>query len=138
MAGLAHQLFMVSAQAGTRRGRAGAKNDEQSIGSALPMETDRVAVRRWHDWQRGMGDLERARELWEGMRGDSREGYEAYEQLAIYYEHDACTRDRRSRPPVKALASFVALATDVRDSFGQVPEDQTLGRASALAARTKN
>ena len=39
----------------------------------------------------------RARELWESTLGNSREGYDAYEQLAIYYEHEA-------REPRQALA----------------------------------
>jgi tetratricopeptide (TPR) repeat protein len=63
---------------------------EQSIGSALPKETDRVARAALARLAKRDGDLSRARELWESVLGNSREGYEAYEQLAIYYEHEAC------------------------------------------------
>lgn len=63
---------------------------EQSIGSALPLDTDRAARAALARLAKRDGDLARARELWESMLGDSREGYKAYEQLAIYYEHHAC------------------------------------------------
>src|SRR5208283_3291037 len=33
------------------------------------------------------GDVHLAQELWESMLGNSREGYKAYEQLAIHFEH---------------------------------------------------
>ena len=74
-----------------RRGQAerARRTYEQSIGSVLPMETDRAARAALARLARRDGDLERARELWQGMLGNSREGHEAYEQLAIYYEHDA-------------------------------------------------
>jgi uncharacterized protein YprB with RNaseH-like and TPR domain len=62
---------------------------EQSIGSVLPMETDRAARTALARLAKRDGDIARARELWENTLGNSREGYEAYEQLAIYYEHQA-------------------------------------------------
>jgi tetratricopeptide (TPR) repeat protein len=70
---------------------------EQSIASALPEETDRVARASLARLAKRDGDLACAHELWESMLGNSREGYEAYEQLAIYYEHEA-------REPRRALA----------------------------------
>jgi uncharacterized protein YprB with RNaseH-like and TPR domain len=62
---------------------------ERSIASELPTEADRVARRSLALLAKREGDFSRARELWEGMLGNSREGFEAYEQLAIYYEHRA-------------------------------------------------
>jgi len=62
---------------------------EQSIASALPAETDRAARTALARLAKRDGDLAFARELWESMLGNSREGYEAYEQLAIYFEHEA-------------------------------------------------
>jgi hypothetical protein len=62
---------------------------EKSIGAALPAETDRVARASLAQLAKRDRDFDRARELWESMLGNSREGYEAYEQLAIYYEHEA-------------------------------------------------
>jgi uncharacterized protein len=62
---------------------------EQSIGAALPREADRAARTALARLAKRDGDLARARELWESLLGNSREGYEAYEQLAIYCEHQA-------------------------------------------------
>lgn len=62
---------------------------EKSIGATLPAETDRAARAFLAQLAKRDRDFDRARELWESMLGNSREGYEAYEQLAIYYEHEA-------------------------------------------------
>jgi len=64
---------------------------EQSIASALPIETDRAARRSLARLAKRDGDFARACELWRCALGNSRQGYEAYEQLAIYHEHK--TRD---------------------------------------------
>jgi len=74
-----------------RRGQAqrARRTYEQSIDSLLPLDTDRVARAALARLAKRDGDLARARELWESLLGNSREGYEAYEQLAIYYEHDS-------------------------------------------------
>ena len=69
---------------------------EQSIASALPSETDRAARTALARLARRDGDLDLARELWESTLGNSREGYKAYEQLAIHFEH-------RAREPQHAL-----------------------------------
>lgn len=60
---------------------------EQSILSALPRNEDRAARAALARLAKRDGDLARACELWQGVLGTSREGYEAYEQLAIHYEH---------------------------------------------------
>ena len=62
---------------------------QKSIASFLPTETDRVARRSLAKLAKRDGDFELACELWSGALGNSRHGYEAYEQLAIYYEHTA-------------------------------------------------
>lgn len=62
---------------------------ERSIASFLPTETDRVARRSLARLAKRQGDFELACELWRGALGNSRHGYEAYEQLAIYYERKA-------------------------------------------------
>ena len=74
-----------------RRGEAkrARKLYERSIASVLPAETARAARTALARLAKRDGDLALARELWESTRGNSREGYEAYEQLAIYYEHAA-------------------------------------------------
>ena len=62
---------------------------EKSIASFLPSETDRAARRSLARLAKREGDFELACELWKGALGNSRQGYEAYEQLAIYYERNA-------------------------------------------------
>ena len=62
---------------------------EKSISSILPTETDRMARRSLAKLAKREGDYDLACELWKDAAGNSRHGYEAYEQLAIYYEHKA-------------------------------------------------
>src|SRR5664280_2378626 len=70
------------------------------------------------------GDISRARELWESALGNSREGYEAYEQLAIYYEHEV-------RDPRRAL-------TLAREALNQLCRAKAAGTlAGATYGRTK-
>ena len=68
---------------------------ERSIASELPPETDRAAQKSLARLAKREGDHASACELWEKMLGASREGFEAYEQLAIHYE-------RRGREPQRA------------------------------------
>jgi tetratricopeptide (TPR) repeat protein len=97
---------------------------EQSIASVLPLETDRAARAALARLTKREGDLTCARELWEGMLGNSREGYEAYEQLAIYYEHEA-------REPRRALA----LAREALDQLRRANQVGTI--AATEYRRTK-
>jgi len=92
------ELFGVS-RICERRGEAkrARKLYEQSIASVLPEGTNRTARAALARLAKRDGDLARAHELWESALGNSREGYEAYEQLAIHYEHEA-------REPERALA----------------------------------
>jgi uncharacterized protein YprB with RNaseH-like and TPR domain len=69
---------------------------EKSIASVLPPETDRAARRSLARLAKRDGDFALACALWKGALGNSRQGYEAYEQMAIYYEHEA-------RDPEQAL-----------------------------------
>jgi len=62
---------------------------EKSIASFLPTETDRAARRSLARLAKREGDFDLACELWKNALGNSRHGYEAYEHLAIYYEHKA-------------------------------------------------
>jgi uncharacterized protein len=62
---------------------------EKSIASILPSEADRAARRSLARLAKRQGDFDLACELWRDAVGNSRHGYEAYEQLAIYYEHKA-------------------------------------------------
>jgi len=62
---------------------------KKSIASFLPAETDRAARRSLARLAKRNGDFDLACELWKEAIGNSRRGFEAYEQLAIYYEHKA-------------------------------------------------
>jgi uncharacterized protein YprB with RNaseH-like and TPR domain len=75
----------------------------QSIARDLPRETDRAARHSLARLAKREGDLDLARGLWEGMLGNSREGFEAYEQLAIYFEHRAREPHRAAELARKAL-----------------------------------
>ncbi|MGA2965675.1 MAG: ribonuclease H-like domain-containing protein [Terriglobales bacterium] len=111
-----------------RRGEVGRarKLYEQSIGFVLPTETDRAARAALARLAKRDGDLGRARELWESAVGDSREGYEAYEQLAIYYEHEA-------REPRRALD----LAGEALDELRRANQAGTIAAAQYRRTRAR-
>jgi uncharacterized protein len=92
-----------------RRGEAGRARVlyQRSIaGAALPPEADRVARRALAKLAKREGDFLLARELWEKMAGDSKEGWEAFEELAIYYEHRAREPGEAVKVVRKALAGL--------------------------------
>ena len=62
---------------------------QNTISSGLPVETDRAAEMYLARLAKRDGDFVLARELWKKMLGNSREGYEAFEELAVYFEHTA-------------------------------------------------
>ncbi|HEX6502330.1 MAG TPA: ribonuclease H-like domain-containing protein [Terriglobales bacterium] len=79
---------------------------EKSIASFLPTETDRAARRSLARLAKREGDFELACELWKDAVGNSRHGYEAYEQLAIYYEHKARDREQAQQIVRQALTEL--------------------------------
>jgi uncharacterized protein YprB with RNaseH-like and TPR domain len=89
-----------------RRGEAkrARQHYQQSIAlSELPPESDRAAKKSLARLAKREGDLTLARDLWEGMLGNSREGVEAYEQLAIYYERHSGETHRAAEISREAL-----------------------------------
>jgi tetratricopeptide (TPR) repeat protein len=94
---------------------------EQSIASTLPSETDRAARTALARLAKRDGDLALARELWESTLGNSREGYVAYEQLAIHFEH-------RARDPRQALGI-------VREALAQLRRANQVGMIAPSAYR---
>lgn len=62
---------------------------QKSIALVLPAATERIAKGSLAPLAKREGDFALACELWKNGLGNSRAGYEAYEQLAIYYEHRA-------------------------------------------------
>jgi len=69
---------------------------ELALGAGLPEEADRAARRELARLAKREQDFGRATELWEDILGETRDGLDAYEQLAMYYE-------RRARAPEHAL-----------------------------------
>ena len=85
---------------------------ERSIASELPAETALAAQRFLARLAKRDGDHTQACELWEKMLGASREGLEAYEQLAIHYE-------RRLRSPQRALKLVEKALAELRRASRQ-------------------
>lgn len=79
---------------------------ERALGAGLPAEADRAARRELAALAKREGDLPRATSLWEEILGETRDGLEAYEQLAIYYEHHARSPQRAEELAREALASL--------------------------------
>jgi hypothetical protein len=80
---------------------------EQSLAGDLPPATDRAARRSLALLAKRQGDFSLAANLWESILGNSREGFEAYEQLAIHFE-------RRAREPHRAAATTRAALCELR------------------------
>jgi uncharacterized protein YprB with RNaseH-like and TPR domain len=96
---------------------------ERSIAAELPAETERAAHRSLARLAKREGDHALASQLWEKMLGDTREGFEAYEQLAIHYE-------RQTREPHRA-------AELARNALAALRRANRLGTIAAPAYRQK-
>jgi hypothetical protein len=79
---------------------------QQSLASSLPTETERAARRSLARLAKRERDYTLALRLWEETLGSSRAGLEAYEQLAIYYEHCARDLQRAAEITRRALAEL--------------------------------
>src|SRR5580692_11556257 len=101
------ELFGVS-RICERRGDAARarKHYAQSLDAALPADADRAARRSLARLAKRQGDLPLALKLWESILGGSREGLEAYKQLAIHYERQAREPQRAAILVRKALAEL--------------------------------
>jgi uncharacterized protein len=95
---------------------------QRSIASELPPATDRAARRSLARLAKRDGDHPLACELWEAMLGNSAEGFEAYEQLAIHYE-------RRAKDPERALQL-------ARQALAELLQPGRISAISAAACRS--
>ena len=101
------ELFGVSRICERRGETARAKRlYERSIAAELPSDTALAAQRFLARLAKREGDHALACELWEKMLGASRDGFEAYEQLAIHYERRARAPQRAAELVGKALADL--------------------------------
>jgi uncharacterized protein len=119
----AFELFGVS-RICERRGEAtrARKLYEQSIASELPPEPARVARKALARLAKKDGDFRAACDLWTELLGSSRDGLDAYEELAIHFE-------RRAREPDRA-------AVLVRQALAELRRANRLGTlAPAIYAR---
>ncbi|MGH9683422.1 MAG: ribonuclease H-like domain-containing protein [Candidatus Acidiferrales bacterium] len=80
---------------------------ERSLAGELPPATDRAARHSLALLAKREGDFSLAAKLWESILGNSREGFEAYEQLAIHFE-------RRMHEPHRAAATARAALSELR------------------------
>lgn len=118
------ELFGVSRICERRGDRVRARKlYQKSIASVLPAATERVAKRSLARLAKRDGDFALACELWKEALGNSRQGYEAYEQLAIYYEHRARDLDqaheivRRAIEELRRASRIGAIALSVYQEF---------------------
>jgi uncharacterized protein YprB with RNaseH-like and TPR domain len=95
----------------------------RSIASELPEETRRAARCALARLAKREGDFPAARELWESMLGGSRDGFDAYEELAMHFEH-------RTREP--HLAAEV-----VRKALAELRKADRLGTIATVVHRLR-
>src|SRR5271168_2300674 len=120
------ELFGVSRICERRGDMARAqKHYAQSLAAVLPAETDRAARRSLARLAKRAGDLPLALKLWESILGNSREGLEAYRQLAIHYE-------RQAREPQRAAMLARRALAELR------PPNRNAGLSAALLRRYKS
>jgi len=79
---------------------------ERALAAGLPEEADRAARRELARLAKRDRDFSRATELWEDILGETRDGLDAYEQLAMYYEHRAASPERALELTCEALAAL--------------------------------
>jgi hypothetical protein len=97
---------------------------ERALASGLPEEAGRVARRELAGMARRKRDFGRANALWEELLGDSVDGLDAYEQLAIHYEHRVRQLDRA--------------ASLTREALGRLQEAYRAGRIPSHTYHTRH
>src|SRR5271170_2736018 len=97
----------------------------ESIAAELPPETNRAARKSLARIAKRERDFPLALELWESILGNSREGFDAFEQLAIYYE-------RQAREPQRAAMLARRALAELR------PPNRNAGLSAALLRRYKS
>ncbi len=91
---------------------------ELALTGGLGGAEERAAIRSLALAAKRQGDFEKANQLWRRIIGDSHEGLEASEHLAIYYEHQARDPEQAARLTRDALVTLrEALNRGRIDSF---------------------
>jgi hypothetical protein len=81
---------------------------ERALAAGLPVELDLAARRELAHLAKRDRDFARANELWETLADNAEASLEAFEQLAIYYEHHARLPHRAAALTRDALAALAA------------------------------
>jgi uncharacterized protein YprB with RNaseH-like and TPR domain len=99
---------------------------ERAVAEGLPAEIERAARFQIARMAKRDGDLPLACSLWEDLSGETSEGLDASEQLAMYYEH-------KGRQPQQALGLTRLAIQGLRNAFqaGSVPH----GKYRRMTAR---
>jgi uncharacterized protein YprB with RNaseH-like and TPR domain len=117
------ELFGVSRICEMRGDRARARKlYEKSIASVLPAAIEQVAKSSLARLAKRDGDFAVACDLWKSAVGNSRRGYEAYEQLAIYYEHrvrDLCEAREIVRRALDELRRASRIGAVAASAYGE-------------------
>jgi uncharacterized protein len=79
---------------------------ERALGSGLPEAADRTARRELALILKRAGRHEQANSLWNDLLGETPDGIEAYEQLAIFHEHRARDMHQAARITREALVKL--------------------------------
>jgi tetratricopeptide (TPR) repeat protein len=102
--GDALDLYCLSRLLGRRgEGPAARSLYERALSCGLPEAIDRVARGELALLAKRQRDYARATSLWKELLGEDIDGLDAYEQLAIYYEHRASRPERAAAVTREAL-----------------------------------
>ena len=95
----------------------------RSIECGLPDDASRAARKAMARLAKREGDFPAARALWESMLGNSSDGLDAYEELAVHFEH-------RAREPRRA-------AEIVREALSEIRRAHRLGTMTPAVHRVR-
>ena len=78
----------------------------RAVEEGLPESAQRIGLRDLALAAKRRRDFDLSNAFWERLLGDTAEGLKAYEQLAIYYEHQARVPERAARLSRQALVKL--------------------------------
>ena len=105
-----------------------ASSTKSPLHAFRPTEIDKVARRSLARLAKRQGDFDLACELWKDAFGNTRHGSDAYEQLAIYYEHKARDTEqaRLGRDPTSLPKSRNGMCFTYISRYLEIQNDESL------------
>jgi hypothetical protein len=101
----ASELFGISRLLQQRgEGHLAGRFYQKALESGLPQDAERTARKELALLAKRARDFNLSNALWEKLLDDAAEGWKAYEQLAIYYEHHAASPQRAAALSREAIA----------------------------------